>query len=100
VRFAPGGQLRTASVRDGQVTLAVPSDARSASLWFEATSASGCHLWDSNFGANYVFDTAQPPQWVGNARTLLTRDTSGDSCGGAPAEQGFTFDTWTRQRAA
>ncbi len=100
VQFAPGGQLVTASVRDGEATLTVPSDARSATLWFEATSASGCHAWDSNYGANYVYDTARPPQWVGNASTLTTRDTSGDICGGTPAQQGFAFDTWTRQRAA
>jgi hypothetical protein len=78
----------------------VPTDARTATLWFEATSTSGCHAWDSNLGANYVFDASTPPQWVGNASTLLTRDTSGDICGGPPAEQGFSFDTWTRQRAA
>lgn len=100
VVFSPGGQLRAASVRGGQTTMAVPTDAQSATLWFEATNTSGCHVWDSNFGANYVFAASLPPQWVGNARTLLTRDTSGDSCGGAPAQQGFTFDTWTRQRAA
>jgi hypothetical protein len=69
-------------------------------IWFESTSASGCHEWDSNFGNNYVFDAATPPQWVGNASSLFTRDTSGDSCGGAPAQHGFSFDTWTRQRAA
>ena len=100
VRFLPGGQLRAASVRDGQATMAVPSDARSATLWFEATNTSGCHYWDSNFGANYVFEAALPPQWVGNAKTLLTRDTSIDCSAGVPAQQGFSFDTWTRQRAA
>lgn len=100
VRFEPGNQLRSASVRDGASTMGVPSDAQRAALWFEATSASGCHMWDSNYGNNYVFDASLPPQWVGNASTLLTRDTSGDICGGTPAQQGFTFDTWTRQRAA
>jgi hypothetical protein len=100
VLFAPGNQRRTVSVRDGQVTMAVPIDARSATLWFEATNTSGCHAWDSNLGANYVFDTAAPPQWVGDASSLLTRVTGGDICGGAVAQQGFAFDTWVRQRAA
>jgi len=99
VRFEPGGQLLAGSVRDGQWTLTVPSDARQASVWFEATSASGCHQWDSNFGNNYVFDAATPPQWVGNGTVLLTRAT-GQPCGGGDIRQGFTFDTWTRTRAA
>lgn len=100
VRFEPGNQLLAGSVRDGQWTMSVPTDARRAVVWFEATSASGCHQWDSNYGNNYVFDGATPPQWVGNMSTLTTRDTSGDICGGAPAQQGFSFDTYTRQRAA
>ncbi len=100
VRLEPSFEYRTASVRDGQVTMTIPMDTRTVRVWFEATSTSGCHEWDSNLGANYSFDVATPPQWIGNARTLLTRDTSGDICGGAPAEQGFSFDTWTRQRAA
>lgn len=100
VRFEPSFQLRSASVRDGQVTMPVPSDARTIRLWFEATSTSGCHAWDSNLGADYVFAVATPPQWIGNATNLMTRDTSGDICGGAPAQQGFSFDTWTRLRAA
>jgi hypothetical protein len=100
VRFEPGGQLLGASVRGGQTTMTVPSDARRAVVWFESVNANGCHYWDSNFGNNYVFDAATPPQWVGNAQTLLTRDTSGDICGGGGASSGFSFDTWTRERAA
>ncbi|MDB4959478.1 MAG: hypothetical protein JWO36_7047 [Myxococcales bacterium] len=100
VKFDPGGQLLAASVRDAAATMSVPTDARRATVWFEATSAYGCHQWDSNFGNNYVFDAATPPQWVGNASSLMTRDTSGDVCGGAGASSGFSFDTWTRQRAA
>ncbi len=100
VRFDPGEELRDVSVLAGDVSIPVPPDTRTAVLWFEATNASGCHAWDSNFGANYPFDAATPPQWIGNADTLLTRDTSGDICGGAPAASGFSFDTWTRQQAA
>jgi hypothetical protein len=100
VRFEPGNQLLAGSVRDGVWTLSVPSDARRAVVWFESTSASGCHQWDSNYGDNYAFDAATPPQWVGNLSTLTARDTSGDICGGTAAPQPFSFDTWTRQRAA
>jgi hypothetical protein len=100
VKFDPGGQLLGASVRDGSATMSVPTDARRATVWFEATSVHGCHQWDSNYSNNYVFDAATPPAWVGDASTLATRDTSGDICGGAGASSGFSFDTWTRQRAA
>jgi Family of unknown function (DUF6209) len=99
VRFDPAGELREFSVRDAAVTIPVPPDTRSAVLWFEATSAAGCHMWDSNYGANYTFDAATPPAWVGLAQTLITRDDSGDICGGASASSGFSFDTWARQRA-
>ncbi|MBV8762982.1 MAG: hypothetical protein JO257_37195 [Deltaproteobacteria bacterium] len=100
VLFQPGGQLLGASVRDQPATFTVPIDARQAIVWFESNNATGCHLWDSNFGANYTFDALTPPQWVGNADVLMTRDTSGDICGGGDIRNGFSFDTWTRQRAA
>ena len=100
MRFDPSGELDAVSVRDGAATLPVPPDARRTTLWFEATSATGCHAWDSDYGADYVFEAATPPQWVGDAGTLLTRDTGGDICGGAPASTGFAFDTWVRERAA
>jgi len=99
VKYMPAGELRTISVRDGDVTIPVAIDARQAVLWFEATNASGCHAWDSAFGANYTFDVATPPQWVGNIGNLLTRAT-GDACAGAgSAASGMTFDTWARQQA-
>jgi len=86
-------------------TMAVPSDAQSVAVWFEATSLYGCHQWDSNYGANFVFPMMRAPQWVGAATNLFTRDDSTDLCdGGAsgtstPAEDGFTYDTWVRERA-
>lgn len=99
LKFEPGNQLLTASVRDGQATITVPNDAQRVQIWFESGNTSGCHYWDSNYGNNYSFDAATPPQWIGNASTLTTRDTT-SNCGGTPADQSFTFDTWTRQRAA
>jgi hypothetical protein len=102
VVFSPGQERRDVSVRDGAPTVTVPAGARSVALWFENTSSSGCQAWDSNFGNNYVFDVFSahvPPQWFGEMRTLITRDGS-DACdGGVPAQQGFHFDTWARQRA-
>lgn len=99
VKFLPGNQLTGISVRDGAPTIAVPSDARQAVVWFETTSVHGCHAFDSNYGNNYVFDAAVPPQWIGNGTTLFTRDTSAQ-CGGGSVRSGFSFDTWVRQRAA
>ena len=99
VRFEPGLQLHAVSVRDGAPTIAVPAGARRAVLWFENTSASGCQAWDSNLGANYAFDALVPPQWIGNAQTLIARGASDPCEGGVAAVAGFGFDTWARQRA-
>lgn len=98
--FEPGLQRRAVSVRDTAPTIEVPADARRVVLWFENTSASGCQAWDSNLGANYAFDALVPPQWIGEARALITRGGSDPCEGGASASTGFAFDTWARQRAA
>jgi len=98
VKFLPGNQLVGISVRDSAPTIAVPSDARQAQVWFETTSVYGCHAFDSNYGNNYSFDAMLAPQWIGNGTTLLTRDSSA-KCGGGSVTSGFTYDTWVRQRA-
>jgi len=100
VQFSPGGQEQDASVRDAAATVGVPADAQSVAVWFEATSISGCHQWDSSYGANYVFQMMRAPQWIGDATNLFTRDDSVDPCdGGADAASGFSYDTWVRERA-
>ena len=99
VQFEPGAQRRDVSVRSGTATLSVPSDARGVTLWFENTSSSGCQAWDSNMGANYWFDALVPPQWIGNAQTLITRDGSDPCDGGGSLASIWRFDTWARQRA-
>lgn len=100
VTFEPGGEQRDASVVTGAATMAVPSDTRQVIVYFEATNADGCHAYDSAYGANYTFPAMTAPAWLGNADNLVTRDTSGDICGGTPAASGMTYDTWARQRAA
>ncbi len=102
VQFETGAApiRRTVSVRDAAATLSVPRTATGVTLWFENTSASGCQAWDSNLGANYFFEAARAPQWIGEARNLITRGASDPCDGGAPAQQGYQFDTWARQRAA
>jgi hypothetical protein len=105
VRFSPGNEEQDAVVTDVPATMAVPSDAQSVAVWFEATSVSGCHQWDSNYGANYVFQMMRAPQWIGGAENLFTRDDSVDPCdggvsgGATSAASGFTYDTWVRERA-
>lgn len=100
VVFSPGNQRRDVSVRDTSPTIPVPSDARSVTLWFENTAIPGCQAWDSNLGANYSFDAAVPPQWMGEVRSLITRGADDPCIGGVAAQTGFSFDTWARQRAA
>lgn len=72
VRFLPGGQLESGSVRDfvtsyGTPTneavprtlqVRIPADATAVEVWFHNYSGAGmsCATWDSNYGANYRFD--------------------------------------------
>ncbi|HEX4452095.1 MAG TPA: DUF6209 family protein [Kofleriaceae bacterium] len=110
VAFSPGNEQQDAIVTDAPATMAVPSDAQSVAVWFEATNVDGCHQWDSNYAANYVFQMMRAPQWIGGAENLFTRDDSTDDgtdpCDGGPsgyatpAGDGFQYDTWVRERAA
>jgi hypothetical protein len=99
VRWLPSGATELASVRAGAATFAVPTDARTVEIWFENTASQGCQAWDSNLGANYRYDLLAPPTWLGDARVLITRDSSDPCNGGVVAESGFNFETWARQRA-
>lgn len=75
-------------------------------VWFQATNRWGCNSYDSNDGQNFHFDVqenAHRPDWVGAASVILSRAT----CEGGPCDadrqsldEGFTFGTWARQRAA
>jgi hypothetical protein len=93
----PGANVRT---------IDLPEDASSLELWFESSSASGCHEWDSDFGNNYRYSIVEDPGapgWMGNGATVLSRATcEGGPCDSdrRPLEEGFTYGTWTRQRAA
>jgi hypothetical protein len=82
-------------------------------LWFENGDATGCHAWDSAFGANYRFAVAayegtegedpRAPGWMGNAASVINRMTcDGGPCDASrvPLESGFTHGTYARQRAA
>ncbi|GAC1554154.1 MAG: hypothetical protein NVS3B10_15610 [Polyangiales bacterium] len=40
--------------------LHLPAGARTLEVWFENVDRTGCHRWDSAYGANYRFALAQP----------------------------------------
>ncbi|MCA9586717.1 MAG: hypothetical protein KC657_15285 [Myxococcales bacterium] len=80
-------------------------------MWFHNTSRWGCSAWDSAYGQNFHFKThakASAPDWAGDLRWLNTRMSCGGGFGGEYCDRerqplssaGFTFETWTRQRAA
>ena len=77
-------------------------------VWFQNTSRWGCNAYDSNYGQNYKFNVevavaGNQPNWIGNASYAIERATcNGGVCPGAwrSLDNGFTYDTWARQRAA
>jgi hypothetical protein len=100
--FPVAGLVPPGSPAPPLVDLPVAGDLQ---MWFEATNVSGCHAWDSAYGANYHFAVAAPPDapgWAGDARVVIDRD----SCGGNPCapgvvhplDGGFTFGTLERQQ--
>ncbi len=77
-------------------------------VWFQNTNRWGCNAYDSNYGQNYKFNVevaiaGNEPNWLGNANYAIERATcNGGVCPGAwrSLDNGFTYDTWARQRAA
>ena len=103
-----GGELHTvpvAGLNAGETVTIVPTEKGKLELWFEETNRWGCHAYDSNLGANYVFKVGAAvgqPGWVGNGARVIDRWT----CSAGPCDQSrvsleeeFTFGTWARQRA-
>jgi hypothetical protein len=76
LRFSPGGQIVSGTVRTFAATegvptnvaetapldVAVPLDARAVEIWFHNFSGAGngCEAWDSDFGQNYRFPVLPP----------------------------------------
>lgn len=89
---------------DHRVTIDLPQSG-DLQIWFTNNNRWGCNAYDSAYGANYHFNVGLPenaPGWMGNAAVVLSRATcDGSACDGdrKPLD-GWTFDTWTRQRAA
>jgi hypothetical protein len=75
-------------------------------IWFTNTSKYGCVAYDSNYGANYRFKVENPanaPGFVGNAASVISRETCHDGLAceknRVPLTSGFRFETWAGQRA-
>lgn len=116
VRFAPGGEVVSGSVRGFNnpggtpsnasaiavpFSFAIPKGARSAEVWFRNFSGAGssCVAWDSNFGANYRFEVKAAPyapvQWVGRPGASTSR-----SCARSEGVPGvITLDSYLNERA-
>ncbi len=73
-------------------------------LWFAITSRWGCQAWDSNDGQNFRFPiapaNAAAPDWLGNLKVIISRAGGGCDAAVALPNDGFTFGTWARSRAA
>jgi hypothetical protein len=110
-----GGETRTFTAAGHSPTgqpddvIALPPAAAGADLetWFQNTSRWGCVAWDSAFGQNFHFALApskSAPHWLGNVLYVSSRQTrDGRACEAdrRPLQNAtFSFDTWTRQRAA
>lgn len=66
-----------------EATIDVPEDAKSIDLWFLNNDYYGCKQWDSNEGANYVYEVQPPAQY-----TALTFTSGWAESATAPVEQG------------
>lgn len=82
------------------------TEAGPMALWFEGQDIWGCREWDSRFGQNYRLAVAENealPGWVGNAAFVISRQTcAAGPCDRdrVPLDNGFTYETFARQRAA
>ena len=64
-------------IRDGSTVpvtaeIEIPANTENMEIWFETTSATGCHAYDSNFGDNYSFAVDG-----GDFRAVLAFDADG-----------------------
>lgn len=116
VRFSPGGEVVSSSVRgfnnpggtpsnasavSQPWTFDVPRGATSAEVWFKNFTGAGstCESWDSNLGANYRFVVESRPfaavQWVGRPGSSTSRLCARSE--GAP--DSITLDSYLNERA-
>lgn len=86
------------------VTAVVPlAEEGELQLWFQITNRWGCQAWDSAYGRNFRFQIAAnpaAPDWLGNLRVIISRAGGGCDAAAPLQNDGFTFGTWARSRAA
>jgi hypothetical protein len=58
LRFYPGADIESVSLKSGSAEIDVPADATRVELWFNNTDNTGCVAWDSRYGLNYHVDVA------------------------------------------
>ncbi|MBS2018737.1 MAG: hypothetical protein JST00_38070 [Deltaproteobacteria bacterium] len=100
--FEAGGFSPSGSTAAPVIDLDAAGDLQ---IWFQNTSVWGCNAYDSNFGGNYHFavkPAANAPGWIGNVRSLISRQTCNGPCDFdmRPINGPVVYDTWARQRAA
>jgi uncharacterized protein DUF6209 len=59
LRFHPSGQEQVRGLVSGPLKVDIPDDTSQVEMWFNNTDQTGCVAWDSRYGQNYWFETAQ-----------------------------------------
>lgn len=100
--FEAGGHSPSGGTAQPVLALDASGDLQ---IWFQNTSVWGCSAYDSDFGKNYHFavkPAANEPGWVGNVRSVISRQTCNGPCESdlKPVQGAIVYDTWARQRAA
>lgn len=112
VRFLPGGQEASGTVRAFQTSSGVPQnvadavpfvtdiprDASRLEIWFENVAVGTCQAWDSNYGENYGFEVlTETPRvgWAGNVGGSFDRACTHVDGLSEPV----VVTSWTRERA-
>lgn len=103
--FTAAGRSPTGAI-DSFIELPPAMGETDIEIWFENTNRWGCQAFDSNYGQNYRFIAAAPPEapsWMGKVRYAATRYTCGN--GACDSERrdldsAFVYESWARQRAA
>ncbi len=100
--YACQGQSPCVEDRVSTPIIDVPERANLVSMWFYCVPmGSGDPAgYDSDEGRNYSLPIrAKELPWVGNFTKNISRSASDPCEGGVELGQGFSFDTWARQRA-
>jgi hypothetical protein len=101
--YACQGQSPCVEDRVSTPIIDIPENAHLISLWFYCVpmGSSTPAGYDSDEGRNYSLPVrAKNLPWVGNFIKNISRSASDPCEGGVELGEGFSYDTWARQRAA